>query len=75
VPITTAEWRRNGKSAYGPPDKWNEYRCSGKSGSITVSSDVQKECRKFVSIGPHGASIYQLNDAGKAALKSSEVSA
>lgn len=69
--ITRAEWRRNGKAAYGKPELWNEYRLTGPSGQITISSDVQKICRPLVQVGPIRGSMYALSDAGSEFLRES----
>lgn len=68
-PCTKAGWRRNGKSAYGPPEKWNGMELSGSQGSILVHVTDWEAIRGFLDCMPAPNKIYGLNAAGRAALQ------
>lgn len=67
--ISGAEWRRDGKAAYGHHDKWNEHRLSSRDSSITVSDITHRAAMPFVKIGPVGGTMFVLNEAGEALLR------
>lgn len=66
--ITMSEWRRDGKAAYGKPDKWNQFRMAGDGAMLTISADTQAAIRPLTKVGPQDGSMYVLNAAGHAAL-------
>ena len=69
--ITKSEWRRGGKLAFGPSEKWTDMRLSGPDGSINITADDQKAILSFFD-GSVGASLYTLNSSGVLALQQAE---
>lgn len=52
-PQSQAGWRRNGKAAYGPPDKWDAMEIKGKQGSIVIATADWEALRGHLKAAPY----------------------
>jgi hypothetical protein len=67
-PHNKSEWRRNGRSAYGPAQAWDALQISGDRGSITITRQDWFAIRDCVVGNSNNGSIWVLNEVGRAAL-------
>jgi hypothetical protein len=64
-------WMRNGKDAYGPPEKWDAIELVGAEGSIRISVTDWEALRPFKRIAPIDSGFaFVPNEAGLAMLSS-----
>jgi hypothetical protein len=72
-PCGKSEWRRGAKAAYGPPEKWDAMKLSGRAGSIVISaSDWKIVCeylRPAVMADLNSDRMFFLSEKGKAAIR------
>lgn len=58
-------WTRNGKAAYGSPDKWDAMKISGKQGSIIIPTPDWEAIRPYICVAHHETGrAYIPNEAG-----------
>lgn len=69
-PSVQAEWLANGKPIRRqPPEKWNQFKISGPTGSIIVDAEDMMAIRGFVNSCTAPDKMYAPNEAGLAALE------
>jgi hypothetical protein len=47
---TRSRWMRNGKDAYGDPEKWDAIELSGQTGSIRISLEDHLAIRPYTMV-------------------------
>lgn len=59
-----SRWMRNGKDAYGPPEKWDAIEISGKEGSVVIAATDWEALREHIEAAPPESNkMFQPRDA------------
>ena len=72
-PSWESEWLVDGKSIKNQrPEKWNQFKIAGPTGSIIISAADMKGLKNFITGCPTPDKMYGPNEAGMAAISSGD---